>query len=370
MKTFLRVCFAFGFSLWVGIAQAQSLDKKIGQMLMVSFSGTSSSDKAVSDALELANNGLISGVIFYAGNVKNPVQVKELTNAFNSTKGVLPLFVAIDQEGGKVQRLRTKNGHKSYPSARSFGLKGSLEKAYESYFEMACMLNFAGFNLNFGPVADLHSNKSAIIGKLDRAYSSDPSQVIAFASSFVQAHRDCGIITSLKHFPGHGNALKDSHKGFVDVTADWTTEELLVFEALIASDYADMMMIAHVFHRGLDPDHPASLSNKIVDGLLRKRNNYDGVAVTDDLGMGAIKDHYSFKEKILKAIEAGNDLLLIGASQKEKGSVAANAMKVIHEAIAEGRITERRIDQSFQRIKRLKDQFLTPIIPRVKPTQL
>ncbi len=336
-------------------------------MLMVSFVGTSTQDPTVTKLLKMANQGSIGGVIFYASNIKSPVQVKELTNAFQATKSPLPLFLAVDQEGGKVQRLRGKNGYKSYPSAKSIAKRKDFEGAYQTYREMACMIKFAGFNLNFGPVADLHSDKSAIIGKLDRAYSSDPSKVIAYASSFVHAHRDCGVVTSLKHFPGHGNALKDSHKGFVDVTDVWTYEELMVFEGLISANYADMIMMAHTFHKGLDPDHPASLSSKVVGELLRKRNHYDGVVITDDLGMGAIKDHYSFSEKVLKAIEAGNDILLLGPSGDEKSNAAELAMKAILEALNSGRLSQRRINQSFQRIKRLKENRLSSLVPSSKP---
>ena len=356
---FTQIILSLGLSLvTTTVVFAQSLDEKIGQMLMVSFEGTKTSQTSVKETLGLAKKGLIGGVILYAGNVKSPSQTKQLTSAFKQSNPKLPLFIAVDQEGGKVQRLRTKNGFKSYPSAKRVGRTQNYGDAYGTYREMACMVADAGFNWNLAPVVDLHFDNSPAIGKLNRSFSPQSNEVMAFASSFVQAHRDCGVLTSLKHYPGHGSATRDSHKDIVNVTDLWDFEEMATFEALIAADMADSIMVGHIFHFSFDEDHPASLSHTTIQKLLRGRNHYQGLVITDDLSMDAIRDNYTFAERILKAIEAGNDVLLLGPWGGNDASSAEKAHQIIEEAIKSGRISERRIDRSFKRIKALKSERL------------
>jgi beta-N-acetylhexosaminidase len=291
--------------------------------LLVGFVGTSPEDEGVQELHRALEKGLAVGVIFFRHNMETPDQIRLLTASFRALKTPEPLLLALDQEGGRVQRLGAQNGFKNFPCA--------LDVAQMTYGAAACLYkDFAiqvkdtGFNYVLGPVVDLHHPDSQAIGALERAYSADPWKSTDYARLFIQAHRDQGIATSIKHFPGHGFARGDTHRGLVEITHTFQDEEFIPFQLLVKEKMADSVMVAHVHHKGLDPDYPASLSPHIVEKILRDDWGYDGVVVTDDLHMGAIVD--TFKDPIFvgaKAALAGNDLLLFSnnklAAQGQEG---------------------------------------------------
>jgi beta-glucosidase-like glycosyl hydrolase len=180
--------------------------------------------------------------------------------------------------------------------------------------------------------------------------------VTQHALQFIKAHHEHEIITVLKHFPGHGSSSQDSHRGWVDVTNTWKPVELKPYINLI--DKTDVIMTAHVFNRSLDPEYPATLSKRIITNILRQDLHYDGVVVSDDLQMKAITSNYGFKEAIQATIEAGVDIILIGNNLKYDPNIAERTVNVINQLIAEGNITEERIDKSYQRIQQLKRRWL------------
>ncbi|MDP4840059.1 MAG: glycoside hydrolase family 3, partial [Alphaproteobacteria bacterium] len=235
----------------------------------------------------------------------------------------------------------------------------------------------AGFNVVFGPVVDLDHNPTLesenppvnpVIGGLERAYSADPKVIAEYAAQFIEAHRQHGILTSLKHFPGHGLAPSDTHVDLTDVTATYESElELAPYEILAEKGLIDMVMTAHVMMRNLDEDYPATLSPIILKELLREGNNpHDGVVISDDLFMGAVQKNYSFEEIVLLAVEADVDILLFsintaaqkGINAEDQKPVDANlvdkVIDIIEKAIKSGRLSQERINKSYERIIKMK----------------
>lgn len=219
-------------------------------------------------------------------------------------------------------------------------------------------LKAAGANHNFAPVVDLNLNPdSPAIGRYGRSFSADPTVVVEQAAAFIRAHRDQGITTTLKHFPGHGSASADSHAGFVDVTATWQPVELEPYRQLIAQGLVDSVMTAHVFNAQLDPDAVATLSKPIITGLLRDEMGFDGVVFSDDMQMGAIADSYSFAEAVVATVNAGVDVVAIGNNLDYDPAVAVRVIDILAAAVADGRISAARIDEAYRRIMALKARW-------------
>lgn len=349
------------------ISDAQ-LSQELGQMIMVGFHGTKVTDPEVQETLQLAREGKIGGVIFFGYNIVSPQQIRKLTSAFQQAQP--GLLIGIDQEGGKVKRLSARNGFQDFPSAKEIADTLSPAQAYHTYLKMAQMIKFAGFNLNFAPVVDLHADstghKCPVIGKIERSYSADINQVVDYASAFINAHRQCGILTSLKHFPGHGYARQDSHKGMVDITATSCPQEQDVFYRLIKTGKVDTVMSGHLIHRKWDVQYPATLSPQVLKNYLRERIKYDGVIITDDLHMGAIGQHYSLEEVVIQAIRAGNDILLFSNNKaaaqgvkrfKASTSLAQKIHSLIRSAIKENKLSAAQLHEAFLRIEALKNRL-------------
>ncbi len=342
-------------------SSALSPEEKIGQMIMVGFRGfTVDDDSAVVADIEA---GRIGGVILFdydvprrvfERNVESPEQVRRLT-ADLQARAAVPLFIAVDQEGGRVARLKERYG---FPSSPSQGFLGDLDDPAETERVAdltARTLADAGINMNFAPVVDLNANPdNPIIGKLERSFSADPPVVIRHGKIMIESFRRAGVISALKHFPGHGSSRADSHEGFVDVTRFWSEEELVPFAVLIEEGFADMVMTAHIFNEHLDPELSATLSRSTIGGILRDRLGFDGVVVSDDLQMGAIHDIYSFEETIEKALLAGVDILLFANNSVYDEDVAKKAVEVIMTLLERGVIDLEQIDRSCERILELK----------------
>lgn len=337
--------------------QDLSLDAMIGQMLMVGFDGSEPAHESVSIMRDQLARGIVGGVFFLKRNIKNKAQIARLTRYFLSAKSQLPPFISVDQEGGKVQRLNGSNGFSSSPSAYDVARKHGTSGADRIYRRMAKQLHRAGFNLNLGPVVDVNVNRSnPVIAKLERSYGRDPARVVAFARSFVKAHRAAGILTAIKHYPGHGNSASDSHLGFVDITRTWRPLELEPYRAMYKAKAVDMVMVGHLYH----PDFadgartPATLSRKAISHRLRGDVGKDVVVITDDMEMGAIRDLYATDTAIIQAIIAGNDILLFSQTKEQQRSFPESFLAIVKAAISDGRLSRKRIATSYRRIARLK----------------
>ncbi|MFC1767717.1 glycoside hydrolase family 3 protein [Candidatus Margulisiibacteriota bacterium] len=333
------------------------IEVKVGQMIMVGFTGTNIGSKTLAPLRTQIKNGDISGVVLLSKNIMNKTQTKKLTSGLKKLDSPYPLLIGVDQEGGNVARLKKSNGFRYFPSAKKVANTRTPNESYYLYLKMAKMLKGAGFNLNFAPVVDLNINpRSPAIGKYWRSYSANPEKVTKYAEKLIKAHRKVGLLTSLKHYPGHGSALQDSHFEVADVTRTWKKEELLPYEKLINMGLVDMIISAHIFNANIDPKYPASLSRVHIQENLRDKLGYDGVVVTDDLQMKAISEKYPVEEVIVTAVNSGSDILFFIDPVELPPRKVKN---IILQAIENGKIKKERIDESFNRIIKLKNNLKT-----------
>ncbi len=340
------------------------IEEKIGRMLQVGFSGLEI-DKGHPIARDIQIYSLGATILFdvdiAAGkkekNIKSPAQVKKLTGELKqlTTK---PLFISVDQEGGKITRLKEKYGFSKTVSHRYLGNTDDLSLTAEHAGKIAQTLENLGINLNCAPVVDLNVNPgNPIIGKLERSFSADPDKVTAHAVEFINAHHKGGVLCTLKHFPGHGSSREDSHLGFVDITETWTEKELVPYIDIIPTGEVDAIMTAHVFNAKLDPQFPATLSKRIITGILRERLQFDGVVFSDDMQMRAITDNYHLETAVLAAIDAGVDIMTFGNNLNFEEKITPRVISLIIKFIEEGKLSEKRIDESYRRIRKLEERI-------------
>lgn len=377
-KIILTICIAIlaccvSFTCYAAAPKNQQMEQKlkkidnnlnamIGQMLMFGMRGQSLSEDT--EIQKMLAEGKAGGIIlFYTHgnivpyNLANKTQIVSLIQSLQQTSPY-PLFIGVDQEGGKVQRLSSKNGFKDYPTAYSLGKIDKEKHTFQVADDMAAMLKDCGFNVNFAPSVDLHNPNSPAIGKAERAFHETALKTFRHAYAYAGAMKKNGIIPALKHFPGHGSAIKDTHEGFTDITATWQDKELIPYAEFIKKKYDGMIMVAHVYHKKLDKDFPASLSQNCITKLLRKKLKFNGVVITDDMQMGAIVKHYSLKESIYRAITAGNDILLFSNNFKYDPKLPEQVYTCVVELVNEGKISKERINESWQRIRKLKMEYL------------
>lgn len=338
-----------------------SLDHMIGQMIMVGIGTFNSPDSSQAIYKSIAS-GKVGGIIFFEKNI-SPTNPREYVKKIISTaqsQAHTPLFVSIDEEGGKVSRLTPKNGFPKTVTAQYLGEKDSIELTRYYALKTAETLKYLGFNLNYAPSVDVNVNPlNPIIGKIGRSYSSDYLKVTKHASAVIEMHDKVQVATSLKHFPGHGSSKTDTHLGVTDVSNTWQIDELYPFKALIDSGMARMVMTAHIVNRTLDPSKlPATLSYPIVTGLLRNFLKYDGVVTSDDMQMRAISKEYGLEDAIKRTINAGVDMVMFCNNVTEAEKIPAEKIhEIIKALVLSGQIEESRIKESYRRIIKLKKQF-------------
>lgn len=350
-------------SLMSLILGANNLDRLIGSSLMIGFFGTSvNSDSKICKEIRKYD---LAGVILFdrdpvnrsrAKNISSPAQLARLTHELKLCSPSGRLLIAIDQEGGYVQRLKSKYGfYGRYPKAWDIAKIG-VKRANSIYSKMAKELKAEGVNYDLAPVVDLALNpKNRVIVGLGRSFGKDPKIVATYADIFINQMHRFGIVTSLKHFPGHGSSTGDTHRGFVDVTNQWKKEELIPYKILIGRGVVDSIMVAHIFNKRLDNRYPASLSYSTVSKLLREKLHYNGVVITDDLQMGAISKHYSLKDTIKLAINAGDDILLFGNQLDPKKIYSATKLvSIIKKLLKDREISIESLRASKYRVDRLK----------------
>lgn len=338
------------------------LQKKIAQLFILGFQGTEITPNSLiaQDIRKRNLGGVILFDYYVAGktkrhNIISAPQVKNLINQLQH-EAHSPLLVSVDQEGGKVTRLKEQYGFLPTRSAGELGQNSDTQATYTSGIQTAQLLADLGFNVNFAPVVDVNSNQdNPVIGKLHRSFSSNPEQVYQHAFAWIQSHRDTGIMTCLKHFPGHGSSKADSHLGFVDITASWDPTELLPYEQLIKNGMVDSVMTGHLFNSQLDDSYPATLSQNVVTGILRKDLEFDGLIFTDDMQMKAITDRYGLEDAVCLALAAGVDSVVIGNNLHYQPDILEHLVKAIVKAVETGKLDEQRIEMSFQRMQRFRN---------------
>ena len=340
---------------------AATLEEMAGQMIVVGFQGTSANANSVQALADDIAEGHIGGVMFLKTNVASLGAVREMNALFRAASPDLPPFITLDQEGGAVERLTKDVGFTEIPNAATIAARNAPDAAEAIYARMAAGIADLGFSVNFGPVADLATNPdNQVIARFGRAFSADPAVVTDYDAAFIRAHRASGVLTSLKHFPGHGSSTADSHEGFVDITKTWDPVELDPYRALIAADMVDMVMVGHLYHADYadrDGEAPSSLSPRWIDGVLRQELGFDGVVISDDLEMGAIRDHFTLEQTVTKAVRAGMDILLFSNTAKYRAGLGDEIRAILLAEAAADPAFAARIEQSYQRIVTLKTRI-------------
>ncbi|WP_019849675.1 beta-N-acetylhexosaminidase [Desulfitobacterium sp. PCE1] len=330
--------------------QAMTLEEKVGQLVMVGVDGY----EINANAQQLIQNYHVGGFVLLKKNVNDTQQMLKLLNALKDTNGVnkIPLFLALDEEGGRVSRMPSE--FKKMPSSLRVGAQnnGALGKRMGEI--LGREVKEFGMNVNFAPVLDIFSNpKNTVIG--DRAFGNTPELVSKVGIQAMGGIQDQGIISVVKHFPGHGDTSVDSHVGLPRVDYDLErlrNFELVPFAEAIAND-VDAIMLAHILLPKIDPDYPASFSEALISDILRKEMSYDGVVITDDMTMGAIVENYSIGEAAVKSILAGSDIVLVCHDFAKEEAV----LKEILHAAETGKIPSDRIDESVYRVLKLKEKY-------------
>ena len=345
----------------VGEALAgMTVEQKAAQLLVAGIEGTEPGE----DAVQAVQGYQVGGVILFGRNVESAEQLAALTNGLKELNGdYTPLFLCVDQEGGRVDRMPPEASRT--PSAWSVGQTLDTEGVGVSYGELlAAECAAFGFNMDFAPSLDIWSNPdNTVIG--DRAFGNDWEWTAFFGMSAVEGMEKQGtVIPVVKHFPGHGDTAVDSHTALpvVDKTLeDLWQSELVPFDMVLSGQFwgepvmepTPAVMVAHILLTQLDPERPASLSPAVVTGLLREELGFAGAVLTDDLTMGAVTQSYGLVEAAVLAVEAGCDILLVCHGPDSVPAVRTALL----EAAASGRITAERLDESGYRILRLKTEY-------------
>ena len=334
-----------------------SIEEMAGSMIMVGFRGFS----APPSLLEAVRKGHVGGVILFDRDVENgslrniqsPAQVEALTDSLQ-TAAPRPLFVAVDQEGGKVRRLKPAQGFMELPSAKEMARLSESALRYLGT-NAGREMTRVGINVDLAPVVDVQrSEQSPGLGDMDRVFGRDAPTVSRKSLAFAAGLEDGGVIPVLKHFPGLGSASKDSHHDLPDVSRFWNTSELLPYIEAFQQGWKGMVLVAHVYHGRLDNTLPASLSPSVIEGLLRGRLGWKGVVISDDLQMGAVLKGRSLEEIVRLAVLAGNDILLFGNNLHYDPELHERVFSILVDLVRRGVISVQRLEGSWQRIEALK----------------
>lgn len=361
-----------------------TLAQKIGQLLMVGFLGTIPSQPDIQTLSHHIAESRVGGIISYKRNIEDAKQIAYLNEFLSRAaqeKGLPLLVKGVDQEGQGVLRLNTKNGFSDTPSAKEIAAK-PFPEVRSLYGELARNVKEAGFTLDFAPCVDLDiaGVDGSAIGKWGRSYGNDVETVVSYGGIMIEALREQGCLSCVKHYPGHGSAGKkkesavsgegdknsDTHLGFVDVTDVWEERELEPFFAL--GPKAGAVMTAHVFNRKLDPDNPATLSSVILSRLRAQCPNV--TIITDCLQMEAIQQTCgSFKNAVIRALQAGGDVIVYANNPRKLGQPSAPGFEpgpdlperflaAVQNGLRRGELTEAQINEKFERVMAMKARLV------------
>ncbi len=344
---------------------SNSIEKLVGQLIIAGFRGKSiKNDSPIESFIKNFN---LAGVILYdidlelggkdltpgTRNIESPKQLKDLTSSIQDISE-RQLLISVDQEGGHTSRLRSIYGFAQDTTWAHVGKLNSPPLTKQFSEETANTLKDAGINLNFAPVLDLDHGNGSVISDQERACSDDPEKVIEHARIFIKAHRENGVITCGKHFPGLGSASGDTHEGITDITGSWTVKDLQPFDTLIQENELDTVMVSHAFDKKLDPNYASSLSKNIITKMLRDDLGFEGVVICDDPSMRAISDHFNLEETFKLMLDAGVDLFCLGNNLIYDPDYIPNAVNAVCNLISSGKIKKARIEQSIDKIELLK----------------
>ena len=328
----------------------RDLRRSVGQLVIAGFDG----HDVPTETRALAREFDLGGVIYFARNVASPEQVAELSRVSRALARETPLWISVDQEGGRVARLRRP--FTEWPPMNTIGRSGSEALAERFARALARELRAVGINLDYAPVLDIHTNpKNPVIG--DRAFAEKAEDVARFASVVIRTLQSEGIAACGKHFPGHGDTSTDSHHELpvLEHAPDrFDAVELVPFRAAVEAEVA-CIMTAHVLVPSLDAERPATLSSRIVDGILKTKLGYQGIVISDDLDMKAISATWTAGDAMIAAIAAGCDAVLLC---EPKPDAQCQALEAVIHAVESHRLSLKRVEDAIARGQRMKARFL------------
>jgi len=342
-------------SVTSGLVKTMSLSEKIYQMLFVtpeSITGIGTAVQAGEATKQAINKYPVGGIIYFSANFQSREQTAQLISNTQSYSKI-PLFIAVDEEGGRVARLGSnpEMGVTVHPPMRTIGDSGNSDKAYEVGKTLGNDLKALGFNVDFAPDADVIINEgNTEIG--DRSFGTDPEKVSLMVEKAVKGLQETGVSATLKHFPGHGSTYVDSHTGYSEskrTMEELRSAELIPFKAGINAG-ADFVMVSHMTPVNATKEKlPASISSEIINDMLLKELGFKGIVITDSFSMGAIAEEYTIADAAVKAVLAGVDMILMPKNVEETHNAILNAVN-------DGRISEERINKSVEKILSLKEK--------------
>jgi len=334
-----------------------TLEEKVGQLVIAGIDGYSPDE----NTRQLIEKYSVGGFILFKKNIQSSQQLSALLNSLkeaNAGQEKIPLFLSVDEEGGRVSRLPQE--FMKFPSNKIIGNKKDKAICYRIGSILGEELGAFGFNMDFAPVLDINSNpKNPVIG--DRSFGTAPDLVSGLGLETMRGIQSENVISVVKHFPGHGDTSVDSHVGLPKV--NHTLERLQSFELLpfknAIDNGADAVMVAHILLPKLDAGNPASFSKAVITDLLRNTMNFQGVVITDDFTMGAVTENFDMGESAVKSIQAGGDIVLVchGFENQER------VLKALLEAARDGRISDGRLDESVYRVLELKEKYALTDLP-------
>lgn len=329
--------------------EQMSIDEKIGQMVIVGIDGYEMDELSH----EMIKQYKVGGFILFKRNIKNAAQTLNLINSLKeiNQKNNIPLFIAVDEEGGSVSRMPDE--FLKLPTSRAIGKINSEEFAFQIGSVIGQQIKSLGFNMNFAPVLDIDSNpQNPVIG--DRAFGAN-SEIVSSLGIATMRGLKSNVISAVKHFPGHGDTSVDSHIGLPVVNHDidrLKSFELVPFAHAIENG-ADVVMVAHILLPEIDEQNPATLSKTVITDVLREEMKFSGVVITDDMTMGAIMEKYDIGEAAVKSVLAGADIILVCHDNEKQIKVP----KALKQAVADGVISEDLLDEHVYRVLKLKQKY-------------
>ncbi|MGL4738827.1 MAG: glycoside hydrolase family 3 protein, partial [Cellulosilyticaceae bacterium] len=323
-----------------------TLEEKVGQLFMIAVR-RDQEGKAITEMTPEVKRLLeeipVGGIVLFSENVETEQQVRTLISKFQEL-ATIPMWIGVDEEGGRVSRISNNTALCKEPFKNALDLAGDASEAYSEAKRMGKILKDLGFNLDFAPVADIYNNpENRVIGR--RSFGKSAEAVVPMVTAFAKGLTSEGIIPVIKHFPGHGNTVEDSHNGLAYVNKSLEMlekEELVPFKAAVLQAQVPMMMVGHLVVPEIDPEYPATLS-KLWGDYVAKHFPEDLITITDAMEMGAITNHYTSAQSAIRVIESGYDMILMPANLQQ-------AYDGVLEACRSGRISQRRLDQSVRKI--------------------
>lgn len=337
---------------WFG-RPTDALALAVAEILLFGFYGSTTKSLSARLLAKQVKRGQVNHVFFVNQNIGSKAEIRSLVALFKKNQS--NTILAIDHEGGVVQRLTKVHDFSTLPSARDMASQFNPNNAKAMYQLAGQELRGLGFNMNLGPVLDFDHPQNEAIGIFGRSFGVDPSTIYNYGKSFIDGFTSAGVICSLKHFPGHGHSIGDSHFDPANITHRWTAQELEPFARLIATNRAPSIMVGHLRLDTVDPTGaPATISYPIITGLLRNQLQYQGVVLTDDLDMGAVGRIRNRRDAIIQALVAGNDLLMIKNLYGYDPLLPQRALYWIRQAIKKGQLQEAQILKAAQRVRALQ----------------